>query len=75
MNRLTIDERSLLQSLACRDKVQALSVLEEMEMLLPVRSELFRNVLTLTYKLRNEHIDYAHEIKTAVGELDDEESI
>ena len=73
MNRLTIDERSLLQSLACRDKAQALSILKEMEMLLPVRSELFRSVLTLSYKLRNEHIDFGYEMRTAIGELDEEE--
>ena len=42
-------------------------------MLLPVRSELFRNVLTLSYKLRNEHIDYGYELRTAIGELDEEE--
>lgn len=62
MSVLTIEERTLLKSLDCRDKVQAVDVLEDMLPTLPVRSEMFRTSLTLFHKLKNEHIDYAYEM-------------
>ncbi len=62
MSILTIEERTLLKSLDCRDKVQAVDVLDDMLLTLPVRSEMFRTALTLSYKLKNEHIDYAFEM-------------
>lgn len=68
---LTLEERTLLQSLGCRDKEQAIEVLEEIKMALPVRSNIFKSVLMLIEKLNNESIDYAYEI-TAVGRLDEE---
>ena len=68
---LTLEERTLLQSLGCRDKEQAIEVLEEIKMALPVRSDMFRSVVILIDKLNNESIDYAYEM-TAVGRLDDE---
>lgn len=68
---LTIEERALLQSLGCKDNGQAIEVLEEMEMALPVRSDMFRSVVMLGYKLINESIDFAYEI-TSIGRLDDE---
>lgn len=68
---LTAEERYVLQSLGCKDKAQALSVLEEMKMILPIRSELFAQVVRLSDKLEKEKIDYAYEI-SAVGVLDDE---
>jgi hypothetical protein len=68
---LTLEERTLLQSLGCRDKEQAIEVLEEIKMVLPVRSDMFKSVLMLIEKLNNESIDYAYEM-TAVGRLDDE---
>jgi hypothetical protein len=40
-------------------------------MILPIRSEMFRNVLMLIEKLKNESIDYTYEM-TAIGRLDDE---
>lgn len=52
MSILTIEERTLLKSLDCRDKAQAVSVLDDMLTLLPVRSEMFRMVLTLSHKLK-----------------------
>lgn len=72
MSKLNIEERTLLQSLECRDKAQAISVLSEMEQLLPVRSELFRTALTLSYKLKNEHIDYAYEMAAESAELEED---
>lgn len=62
MNRvLTIEERTLLQSIECKDKLQAIEVLEGFKMILPIRSEMFRNVLMLIEKLKNESIDYTYE--------------
>ncbi len=60
---LTIEERTLLRSLGCRDKKQALEVLHEIIMVAPVRSELFACAVTLTNKLEHEHIDYDAEMK------------
>lgn len=68
---LTLEERTLLQSLGCRDKERAIELLEEIKMALPVRSNIFKSVLMLIEKLNNESIDYAYEI-TAVGRLDEE---
>ncbi len=67
---LTAEERCILQSLGCKDKAQALSVLGEMKMILPVRSELFTQVVCLSDKLEKEKIDYFYEM-SAVG-LSDE---
>ena len=55
-----------VQSLACKDKAQALSVLGEMKMILPVRSDLFAQVVRLSDKLEKEKIDYAYEM-SAIG--------
>lgn len=68
---LTVEERYVLQSLGCKDKAQALSVLSEMKMILPVRSDFFSQVVRLSDKLEKEKIDYAYEI-SAVGLSDDE---
>lgn len=62
MSVLTIEERSLLKALGCRDKVQAVSVLEDMLPLMPVRSEMFKTTLALFYKLKNLNIDYDFEM-------------
>lgn len=72
MSKLTVEERTFLQSLECRDKAQAISVLSELEQILPVRSELFRTVLVLSYKLKNEHIDYAYEMAEESAELEED---
>lgn len=68
---LTVEERCMLQSLGCKDKAQALSVLGEMKMILPIRSELFAQVVRLSDKLEKEKIDYDYEM-SAVGLSDDE---
>lgn len=62
MSILTIEERTLLKSLDCRDKAQAVSVLDDMLTLLPVRSEMFKTALTLFYKLKNLDVDYDFEM-------------
>ena len=68
---LTVEERCMLQSLGCKDKAQALSVLGELKMILPIRSELFTQVVCLSNKLEKEKIDYAYEM-SVVGLSDDE---
>lgn len=62
MSTLTVEERSFLKALGCKDKAQAVSVLDDMLPTLPVRSEMFKTALALSYKLKNEHIDYAFEM-------------
>ncbi len=62
MSIMTIEERTLMKSLDCRDKAQAVDVLEDMLPTLPVRSEMFKTALSLSYKLKNLHIDYAFEM-------------
>ena len=65
MSVLTIEERSLLKALDCRDKAQAVSVLNDMLPLLPVRSEMFKTALALFYKLKNLDIDFEFEMAGA----------
>lgn len=62
MSVLTIEERSLLKALGCKDKAQAVSVLDDMLPTLPMRSEMFRTALMLSYKLKNLDIDYDSEM-------------
>lgn len=62
MSILTIEERTLLKSLECRDKAQAVSVLDDMLPTLPVRSEMFKTALALSYKLKNLNVDYDSEM-------------
>lgn len=56
---LTVEERTLLRSLGCRDKKQALEVLSEIAISVPVRSEMFACAVTLTNKLEHEAVDYS----------------
>lgn len=67
---LTAEERLTLHSLGCKDKVQTISVLKEMRMLLPVRSQLFKAIITLLYKLEKEHIDFDYELKATEKEFE-----
>lgn len=62
MSVLTVEERSFLKAFGCRDKAQAVSVLEDILPLLPVRSEMFKTALALSYKLKNLDIDYDFEM-------------
>lgn len=62
MNTLTVEERSFLKALSCKDKAQAVSVLEDILPLLPVRSEMFKTALALSYKLKNLNVDYDFEM-------------
>lgn len=67
MSTLTIEERTLLKSLDCKDKAQAVSVLDDMLPLLPVRSEMFKTALALFYKLKNLDVDFEFEMAGKCG--------
>ncbi len=69
---LTMEERTLLQSLGCKDKAQAIAVLNSIKMDMPVRSELFANAVTLENKLENEKVDFAAEM-AEIDVLEDDE--
>lgn len=62
MSTLTVEERLLLKALGCKDKVQTVSVLDDMLPILPVRSEMFKTALALSYKLKNLDVDYEFEM-------------
>lgn len=62
MSVLTVEERSFLKALGCKDKAQAVSVLNDMLPLLPVRSEMFKTALALFYKLKNPDVDFEFEM-------------
>lgn len=62
MSVLTVEERSFLKAIGCRDKAQAVFVLNDMLPLLPVRSEMFKTALALSYKLKNLNVDYEFEM-------------
>lgn len=70
---LTAEERMLLQTLGCKDKEQAISVLDEIKMTVPVRSNMFICCISLAEKLKTEKIDYAYEMTTA--ELSNENDV
>ena len=67
---LTAEERMLLQALGCKDKEQAIALLDEIKMTVPVRSDMFIYCISLAEKIKTDTVDYAYEM-TAVG-LDDE---
>ncbi len=54
---LTMEEKTLLQSLGCADKEHAISVIEQMIMPIPIVSELFWVAYSLKEKLESEYID------------------
>lgn len=67
---LTAEERLTLYSLGCKDKEKAVSVLNEMRMLLPVLSQMFKMITSLSYKLEKELIDFDYEIKASEKEFE-----
>lgn len=62
MSVLTVEERSFLKAIGCKDKAQTVSVLEDILPLLPVRSEMFKTALALFYKLKNFDVDFEFEM-------------
>ena len=43
---LTVEERMLLQSLDCKDKEQAVNVLDDIRMSVPIRSMFFKTAIS-----------------------------
>ena len=62
MSTLTVEERSFLKAIGCKDKAQTVSVLDDMLPTLPVRSEMFKTALALFYKLKNLDVDFEFEM-------------
>lgn len=62
MRVLTVEERSFLKALGCKDKAQAVFVLDDILPTLPVRSEMFKTALALSYKLKNLNVDFEFEM-------------
>ena len=70
---LTMEERTLLQSIRCANKEHAISVLGQMIMPIPIKSELFATVFMLKNKLESEPIDYAYEMSAYDVTSDEDE--
>lgn len=70
---LTAEERMLLQVLGCKDKEQAIAVLDEIKMTVPVRSDMFIYCISLAEKMKTEKVDYAYEMTTV--ELSNENGV
>ena len=60
---LTIEERVLLQSLGCRSRQEALTVLSDMVGRVPVNSPLFSTIAGLIIKLKDVSFDFAYEMR------------
>ena len=58
-NTAPVPEKNIIGNMPYRE---AVSVLDDMLPTLPMQSEMFRTALMLSYKLKNEHIDYAFEM-------------
>lgn len=70
---LTVEERMLLQALGCKDKAQAIAVLDEIKMTVPVRSDMFICCISLAEKMKTDKVDYAYEMTTV--ELSNENGV
>ncbi|MBP3856195.1 MAG: hypothetical protein IK990_11370 [Ruminiclostridium sp.] len=64
---LTIEERVLLQSLGCKSRQEALTVLSDMVGRVPVSSSLFSTIAGLIIKLKDASFDYAYEMRSGTG--------
>ncbi|MCI1269801.1 MAG: hypothetical protein LKG21_07915 [Ruminococcus sp.] len=68
---LTMEERTLLQSLGCANKKHAITVLGQMIMPIPIKSEFFATAFMLKDKLEHERIDFSYEME--VGDIREED--
>ena len=68
---LTQEERALLHSLSCKDREHAITVLNELKMPLPVRSELFYTIVILIDKLKDNKVDFSYDMNV-IGGLEEE---
>ncbi len=69
---LTVEERILLQSLGCKSRLEALTVLSDMVGRVPVSSPIFSTIAGLIIKLKDASFDFAYEMRSDSGFADDE---
>ncbi len=62
---LTVEERILLQSLGCKNRLEALTVLSDMVGRVPVSSPIFSTIAGLIIKLKDASFDFAYEMRTS----------
>ena len=67
---LTVEERILLQSLGCKNRLEALTVLSDMVGRVPVSSPIFSTIAGLIIKLKDASFDFAYEMRADSG-IDD----
>ena len=67
---LTMEERTLLDSLGNPDKANAVRVLDELVMALPLGSELFFMVFGLKRKLESEAVDLRFDSRDGALEIE-----
>ena len=67
---LTVEERILLQSLGCKNRLEALTVLSDMVGRVPVSSPIFSTIAGLIIKLKDASFDFAYEMRVDSG-IDD----
>ena len=64
---LTVEERILLQSLGCKNRLEALTVLSDMVGRVPVSSPIFSTIAGLIIKLKDASFDFAYEMRSETG--------
>ena len=69
---LTIEERVLLQSLGCKSRMEALTVLSDMVGRVPLSSPIFSTIARLIIKLKDASFDFAYEMRSDSRFADDE---
>ena len=72
---LTVEERMLLQSLGCKNRLEALTVLIDMVGRVPVSSPIFSTIAGLIIKLKDASFDFAYEMRSESGFADDTEML
>lgn len=70
---LTVEERILLQSLGCKSRMEALTVLSDMVGRVPVSSPIFSTIAGLIIKLKDASFDFAYEMRSDSEFADDAE--
>lgn len=72
---LTVEERMLLQSLGCKNRLEALTVLSDMVGRVPVSSPIFSTIAGLIIRLKDASFDFAYEMRSDSGFADDTEML
>ncbi|MBR5090275.1 MAG: hypothetical protein IK093_12675 [Ruminiclostridium sp.] len=65
---LTVEERMLLQSLGCKNRLEALTVLSDMVGRVPVSSPIFSIIAGLIIKLKDASFDFAYEMRSPTAD-------